>query len=109
MPVFFPNIIRDLVREPHHDLVLFLARVHTKTPLQAVLDGEFFRALKGVSRLLDRKDARRHEGAQVLSQMTVCEQEPFTIDVGEMVRVDDAGLAFLFSWFAVLQSELSLA
>ena len=66
--------------------------MHAETVAQPLLEGKLLRARKGLARLLDLRNARRGERADVLPPVVKGEEEPFPIDVREMIRVHHAAV-----------------
>src|SRR5882672_7960485 len=78
----------------------------SKTVAQTLLDLELPRSHTLFSRWLDQLHPGWAERPHIIAEMIEREQKPFSVHVGEMVRVDDPLLGFLLSRFSVGQFEL---
>ena len=92
--------------EADDDMELPFPGLDPEAAAQALFQRELLAALEGLSGGLNGFDAGRNEGAEVVAQMIVGEEEPLTVDVGEVIWIDDALLSLLVTGLAVGDLEL---
>src|SRR5262249_20724134 len=78
-----------------------------KAVAQALFERETLWPRKGLAGGLQGSNARRDKGANIFAQMVVSEQVPLAIDIGQVIRVDQAQLGFVLARFAVSEPELA--
>src|ERR1043165_142523 len=97
MPALLPDVISCKFIEANHDAILPLPRVHAKTVAQSLFERKLLRPHKFLTRRFDRMNAGGSKRANIFAQMIEPKQEPFAIDVGEMVGIDHTVLRFLLA------------
>src|SRR5512135_1137248 len=106
MPFLLPNIIGHSRGEPEHHLELALAGLHAKTLAQPPFQRESLPAGKSLARLPNGFNARWDKRTDVFAQMVVGEEEPFAVDVSQVIGVDEALLGLALARLAVRQLQL---
>src|ERR1051326_7029858 len=80
-----------------------------ETVAQSFLERELHRADKSLSGGPHTLNARRDKGPDVLAQMVETKQEPFSVDVSQMIGIHQPFLAFGLPGFAISEQDLFAA
>src|SRR5437870_64477 len=107
MPFLFANVVGGVFVETDDHVVFALAGLHAEAVTQTLLERELLGARKRLAGLLDLFDASRDERANVFAQVIVGKEEPFAVNIGQMIGVDDALLGLFVSRLAIGQFELT--
>src|SRR5262245_23726175 len=101
MPPLFPNIIRRRRFEADDHQKIALAGMHPETVLQEFRDGKVLGAREGGATEADRLHPGGDEGPDVPAQMVESEEEPFPVDVGQVIGIDETRLDLASAGLAV--------
>src|SRR5436190_854803 len=106
MPFLLAHVIGNARFEAEDNFVFTFAGVHAEAVAQALIERKLLRALEAFAGGLDALDARGNEGANVFAAMVPGEQVPFTVDIREVVRIDDAQFGLARTRLAIRQLDL---
>src|SRR5262245_60783838 len=106
MPLFFANVIRGAFCKADYYLVLAFAGLHSETASQPLFEGKLLWTRKLPAGMSNFFNPSWNKSANISAEMVVSEQEPFAVDVGKVIRVNDSLLGLPLSWFAISQLQL---
>src|SRR5947208_12650193 len=106
MPALFADIIGHQLLEANDHLKFPSSGEGAKTVAQPLFQRESVRADKDLAGRFDLQNSRRNKGADVVAQMTVGKKKPFAVNVGQMIRVNDARLGLFAARLAISQFKL---
>src|SRR5207247_11244475 len=106
MPAFLADIIGNQFVETNHDFKFALAGDDAEGVAQAFFQGKLLRTDERFPGQLRLLNPGGNKSANVISQMTIREEKPLAVDVGQVIWVDDAGRGLLTGWLAISQDEL---
>jgi hypothetical protein len=92
--------------EADQHVEIAVTRLDGKTPAQALFQRERRPARESLAGVADGFDARGNERAEVVAQMIERKEKPFAVDVGEVIRIDEALLDAPLAGFALGQLQL---
>src|SRR5216110_2685077 len=106
MPSLFTDVIRRQLVEGNDYVKFAGSGKDAKTVAQPLLQGEFVRPDEGRASGFNLQNSRRDKSADVVAQMAMGKKKPFTVNVGQVIRVNDARLGLFSARLAISQFEL---
>ena len=109
MPAFLADIIGNQFVETNHDFKFALAGDDAERVAQAFFQGKLLRTDERFPGQLRLLNPGGDKSANVISQMTIREEKPLAVDVGQVIWVDDARFRFLSARLAISQKQLPMS
>src|SRR5947209_14479525 len=106
VPFLFADVISGEFIEANRDFEFALAGMDAEAVAQAFLERKSFGASELFPGEFDGLDTRGRKGANVVSQMVEGEEEPFAIDVGQVIWINHTRFGLLLAGFALGQFDM---